>query len=349
MLIACRLDAASTLILFGFMQILTGLFYGLPMPVQPLKAVAVIMITRKLSGGILYGGGLAIGILMLFITLTGFLNWLVKVTPKSVVRGIQFGLGVSLASLALTQYVSAEGYKGYILSSLGFALALFWMGNRRYPPALFLIFLGALYALFFHSPEVNFQHAFGFALPKTYVPRAEDILQGFFLLTLPQLPLSISNSVIATHQTLRDLFPQKAVKVEKIGLTYSWMNLFNPFFSGIPTCHGAGGLAGHYAFGARTGGSVVIYGSLYLVVGFFFSRGFSEIVQVFPLPILGVILLLEGMTMMLFIRDIADSGYDLFICFLVALLAVGLPYGYGIGFLIGTLLYYLKIPRRVGK
>ncbi len=349
MLITCRLDAASTLILFGFLQILTGVYYGLPMPVQPLKAMAVIMITREYSGSILYGGGLAIGFLMLLLTLTGLLKWLVKVTPKSVVRGIQFGLGVSLASLALSRYVSSEGYRGYVLSSLGFAFALYWMGNRKYPPAVFLMILGGVYALFFHLPGINFQQAVGFALPKTHVPGLEDILQGFLLLSLPQLPLSITNSVIATHQTLRDLFPQRAPKVEKIGFTYSLMNLLNPFFSGIPTCHGAGGVAGHYVFGARTGGSVVIYGFLYLVVGFFFSRGFEEILRVFPLPILGVILLFEGIMMMLFIRDIADSRYDLFICLLVALLVVGLPYGYVIGFFIGSFLYYLKIPRGIGK
>src|SRR5205823_12080891 len=110
---------------------------------------------------------------------------------------------------------------------------------------------------------------------------------------LPQIPLSLGNSILATRQIGEDLFPQTRLTVRKIGLTYSLMNLVNPFFSGIPTCHGSGGMVGHYTFGARTGGSVVIYGSIYLVLGVFFSHAFSTAVYLFPLPVLGVILLFE--------------------------------------------------------
>ena len=43
--LASHLDGASVLIMFGAMQILTGLAYRMPMPVQPLKAMAAIVET----------------------------------------------------------------------------------------------------------------------------------------------------------------------------------------------------------------------------------------------------------------------------------------------------------------
>ena len=90
------------------------------MPVQPLKAMAAIVIAQNLPGNILYGGGLAIGITMMLLTVTGLIDWLVRVIPKSVIRGVQFGLGLKLASIALKNYVPADGIPGYWLATMGF-------------------------------------------------------------------------------------------------------------------------------------------------------------------------------------------------------------------------------------
>jgi len=100
-------------------------------------------------------------------------------------------------------------------------------------------------------------------------------------------------------------------------------------------------MAGHYTFGARTGGSVVLYGSLYLTLGLFFSGCFTQLIQKFPKPILGVLLAFEGLAMLLLVRDIASSKADLLIAMLVGLMAVGLPNGYAIGLISGTALAYL--------
>jgi len=342
MVLACHLDGAAALIMFGLMQIMTGLAYGIPMPVQPLKAMAVIMISQKLPGNLLYGAGLAIGLTMIFLTATGLLGWLARIIPKCVVRGIQLGLGIQLATLALKEYVKADGNYGYLIAALCFVLIIALRGSKRFPPSLFVILIGVVYALFFKMDLAKLGGAAGLALPQFHVPALSDILTGFLVLSLPQLPLSISNSVIATKQTVADLFPERAIGVRKIGITYSLMNLINPFFGGIPTCHGAGGLAGHYTFGARTGGSVIIYGSIYLLTGLVFGRGFEEIVKVFPMPVLGVILLFEGLALMSFIKDTVEEKGDLFIALIVAMMAVGLPQGYVIGLVTGTVIFYLK-------
>lgn len=348
MILVSGLDVASVLIMFGSMQILTGLFYGLPMPVQPLKAMAVIVITQKLSGSVLYGGGLAIGLLMFFLALTGLIDWIARVVPKSVVRGVQFGVGLQLATIALKNYVPAEGGIGYGLAALAFAVTLSLLGNRKYPPAPYVILLGLVYAYLFKLDVGGLLGSFSFRLPHLYFPTAQDLLTGFVVLALPQIPLSLGNSILATRQLVEDFFPDRSVSVRKISLTYSLMNLINPFLGGIPTCHGSGGIAGHYTFGARTGGSVVLYGSLYLLLGFFFSTGFKEVIQLFPQPILGVILLFEGLALMRLVRDETESKTNFAIVLMVGLVAVSLPYGYVIGLVLGTLLAYLAKRQLIG-
>ncbi len=344
MILAAGLPPTGVLTMFGAMQILTGVLYGLPIPVQPLKAMAVIVITQRLAPPILFGGGLAIGVLMLILALTGLVDWVARAVPKPVVRGIQFGLGLQLASLALTRYVTGEGTAGWILAAGGFLVTVALLGNRRYPPALLLIGLGVLYALTFRLDRGVWAHSFGFRLPHLTVPSPRDVLTGLVVLTLPQLPLSLGNSVLATTQVVSDLFPRQPVTVRRISLTYAAMNLVNPWFGGAPTCHGSGGVAGHYAFGARTGGSVVIAGSLYLLLGLLFSPGFSELIRLFPLPVLGVILAFEGVALMRLAQDISDP-VEFAVVLLVGVIVLGLPYGYLIGLIVGTALVRLRRPR----
>jgi MFS superfamily sulfate permease-like transporter len=341
MVLAAGLDAGSVFIMFGLAQIATGLVYGLPMPMQPLKAMAVIVIGQKLSGDVLFGGGLAIGVVMLLLVVTGGLSWLARVVPRCVVRGVQFGLGLSLASLALKNYVQADGLPGYVIAAVAFVAMLLLLGNRRVPGGLVVILLGVGYALVTRFDSLALAVSPSLALPQLHTPTWDDILTGFLVLSLPQLPLSLSNSVIATNQTIKDLFPEREIGVPKIGLTYSIANLIMPWFSGIPVCHGCGGIAGHYAFGARTGGAVIIYGSLYLLLGLFLSGQISHVIEVFPKPILGVVLLFEAVTLLLFIRDQAGSQRDLMIALLVAMIAFTLPQGYVVGLLVGTAIYYL--------
>jgi hypothetical protein len=341
MILIAKLDAASVLIMFGAMQVMTGLIYGMPMPAQPLKAMAVLVITQKLTGVTLYGGGLAIGIMMFVLAVTGLINWLARVVPKSVVRGIQFGLGMQLSLLALKEYIPADGRLGYALAAAAFVLTLFLLGNRRFPPAPFVILLGLTYAFAFKLQVGVLARSVSFHLPQLYLPSLHDVLIGLVLLAIPQLPLSLGNSILATRQIAEDLFPDRRIGVRKISLTYSLMNLINPFFGGVPTCHGSGGLAGHYAFGGRTGGSVVIYGAIYLTLGLFLSHGFQMAIELFPRPVLGVILAFEGLVLMRLVRDMAASKADFGVVLLVGLMCVGLPNGYVIGLVVGTAVAYM--------
>jgi MFS superfamily sulfate permease-like transporter len=339
-ILAAGLDSASVFTMFGLLQILTGVVYGLPMPIQPLKAMAVLVITQKFSGDVLYGAGLAIGITMLILTVSGGVNLLARWVPRCVTRGIQFGLGLSLASLALTKYVPATGWTGYALAAGAVLVMLALWNNRRVPPGLLVIALGVVYAIVTGLNSHVIVDGLALTLPQVHPPKLNDILTGFVVLALPQLPLSLSNSVIATEQTIRDLFPQRRVSVRKIGLTYSVINLVAPLLGGIPACHGYGGLAGHYTFGARTGGSVIIYGASYLALGLFFSKPLAEVLKVFPQPILGVVLLFEALALLGLIRDQAGSVRDLSIALLVGVVALTVPQGFIVALVFGTIVFY---------
>lgn len=340
MALAAKLDGASVLIVFGAMQVFAALVYRMPMPVQPLKAMAALVIAQKLPGNVLFGGGLAIGLAMLLLSTTGLIDWLARVIPGVVVRGIQLGLGLQLATLALKEYVRSDGWTGYGLAAAAFLTGLLFLGNRKVPAALLIVPMGLAYSLAFAGLGPQLAGAFGLHLPALHVPRLSDVLTGFVVLALPQIPLSLGNSVLATQKLAGDLFPDRPVTVRKIGFTYSLMNLVSPFFSGVPTCHGCGGMAGHYAFGARTGGSVVIYGLFLMAAGLFFGTGFEALIHLFPLPILGILLFFEALALMVLTRDVAGDRTDFTIALVTALAAALLPYGYLVGMLVGTFLHY---------
>lgn len=339
MILAAGLDAGGVLLMFGALQILTGLAYRMPMPVQPLKAMAALVIAQKLGGPTLYGGGLAIGLLMLGLTASGLLGWLARAIPVAVVRGVQFGLGLQLALLAGRDFVSQGGLPGYVLAAVAFVLVILLWGNRRWPAALAVVALGLAYAAVFDLNWTTLAGGVGWHRPQTHLPAWADVWTGFLVLALPQLPLSLGNSIFATERLAKDLFPDRAPSVRKLGFTYSFMNLAAPFFGGIPVCHGSGGMAGHYAFGARTGGSVILYGGGFVVAGLCFSGSFEQVVRLFPKSILGVLLFFEALALLRNVRDAGLSRNDWFVTLVVGLLACALPNGYVVGLIVGWALH----------
>jgi len=335
-ILASGVNPVNVLVMFGAAQIVSGLIYGIPMPVQPLKAVAALVIAGNIAGPTIFGAGLAIGLIMMILTTTGLLGRLASLIPKPVVRGIQLGLGFKLSILALSRFVPADGAQGYVLAGVGLLVAAGLLGRRKYPVALLLVGIGLFYAFLFGAKTPLLRSSFGFALPHITAFGMSDIVTGFLVLALPQIPLSIGNSILATKQVAHDLFPRERITVRRIGTTYSVLNLILPFAGGIPVCHGSGGLVGHHAFGARTSGSVIIYGSLYLVLGLFFGAGFRNVLAVFPLPILGVILLIQGLALIRLIGDTVGAKRDLAIALLVGIPAASMPYGFLIGMVAGT-------------
>lgn len=344
MIVASGLDPARTLLVFGAFQIATGIHYRIPMPVQPLKVVAAIVIAQRIPPEVLLGGGLAIGLLMLVLTGTGLLDWIARVVPHVVIRGLQLGLGLQLALVALRDFIPSLGAAGYLLAAVSGAIVLVLFGNRRVPPAPLVIAAGMIFALVAAEPALATLDRAAPVLPALHLPAWADVAAGFLLLALPQVPLSVGNSVLATRQLARDLFPERPpIAVRRIGFTYAAMNLVAPFVGGVPVCHGSGGMAGHHAHGGRTGGSVVIYGGFYVVLGLLSGGALGQIIAIFPRPMLGVLLLVEAVVLVRLLHDLPRRGADgLPLALGVGLTAVAVPYGYAIALILGTIAWRVR-------
>ena len=336
---ATGVDAAGVFVVFGLAQLGSGLMYGLPLPMQPLKAMAALAISQRLAPGVLFGGGLAIGLMMMGLSVSGALGWLARGIPQVVVRGLQGGLGVTLCWLALGTYVPSEGAVGYGLAGAAGLMVWGLRGQRRFPAALGVVLLGAVYGGLYRLDAGRLVEGWGWALPKVRWPEGGAVWAGLVVLALPQLPLSLANSVIATQRTVQDLFPGRGVGVGRLGMTYGIFNVVASCLGGVPVCHGCGGLVGHYALGGRSGGSVVIYGMLFLALGLGGSVAAGEWVQLFPKPILGVLLGLEGLALLGLLRDVWGSARSMGVAAVVGGCAVFLPQGYLIGMALGVLLW----------
>jgi MFS superfamily sulfate permease-like transporter len=289
----------------------------------------------------LAAGGLIVGATMLLLALTGGLTWIAAVVPKPVVRGIQVGLGLQLAQLALVRYVPRDGpFMGWGLGALSLLVVGLLLRNRRVPAALVVIALGMVVAA--ATWPAGAPAPFGLGLPTlpARLPNADDVASAALLLALPQLALSLGNSVLATRQVVADFFPERApLTVRKIGTTYGLMNLLSAPLGGLPVCHGSGGIAGHYAFGARTGGSIVLYGGFLVLAGLFLSSDPAAFQRLFPSAVLGALLLVEAVAILRLVGDLAYDRTGFVAAILVGLIAAFVPYGYAIGLVAGTIAY----------
>ncbi|MES2523767.1 MAG: putative sulfate/molybdate transporter [Gemmatimonadota bacterium] len=338
--IATGLDPTTTFVVYGALQILSGLVYRMPMPVQPLKAMAAIAIAGSVSPSLLAAGGLVVGAVMLLLALSGGLTWIASVVPKPIVRGIQVGLGLQLAQLALTRYVPKDGALGWALAAIALAIVALLIRSRRIPAALVVVALGFVVAAV--TWPAGLPSPFGLSLPQLpdRLPTNAEFVEGALLLALPQLALSLGNSVLATRQVVADFFPEREpLTVRRIGTTYALMNLLSAPLGGLPVCHGSGGIAGHFAFGARTGGSVVLYGAFLIAAGLFLSSDPAAFARLFPSAMLGALLLVEAIAILVLVRDQAGDKTAFIAAIACGLTAVFVPYGYAVALVVGTLAY----------
>ena len=346
-IVAAKLDAATVFLVYGALQLFTGLAYRIPMPVQPLKAVAALVIAGGISRDVLAAGGLTIGVLMLVLSVTGGLSWLQRAVPVVVVRGIQLGLGLQLGRLALERFVPQDGPGGFALAAVALALVLAVRDRPAVPAALLVLPLGFAWAAY----RWGSGPALGFVSPGggpawAQLANLTTLRDGFLVLALPQLALSLGNSVLATRQLAIDLFPSRSpIPLPRIGLTYAMMNLVSAPLGGIPVCHGSGGMAGHYAFGARTGGSVVIYGGFWLLAALLASADARALLALFPGPILGVLLVVEAVTLLSLVREVAGDRRSLTLALLLGLIAPSIPYGYAVALVGGTIAARFWLPQ----
>ena len=333
-----QMDPVGILVAFGVFKIFVGLYFRTPIPIQPMKAIGGMAIAHagSITPGMIWGSGIFTGLFWLLMGVTGAITWIEKVTTKPVVRGIMLGLGLSFIIEGLgmmrTQPIFAIG---------GVALTLLLLNSRRLPALLALLGYGIMVA-FIQRPELveELSHlSIRFRLPELTLGQIswKELLSGFVILGLPQAPLTLGNAIIATVAENNAHFPDRKVTAKTISLDHGFMNLISTCIGGVPMCHGAGGMAGHLRFGARTGGALVILGVIVLLIGLFLGDSIAFLLQAFPRPILGVILFFAGVELAMVVQDIRLKKQNLFVLLVTTGTAM---WNMGVAYLAGLILYY---------
>ncbi|KAL4950974.1 hypothetical protein BDW69DRAFT_171024 [Aspergillus filifer] len=305
---------ASTLIFSGIFNILTGLFFGIPLPVQPMKAIAAVAIARSFSPGSIAAAGIFVAAILFIGSITRLLEWFTRVIPIPVVKGIQVGAGLSLVMAACTTLRDLgwihPSWADNRLWAIGVFIALLLSNStfHRLPYALVVFVIGLVLAivrsaLSSHLPSFAFWH------PSIIIPTGHQWTHGAIDAGLGQLPLTTLNSVVAVVHLAADLLPSVSTpSVTAIGLSVSLMNFVGVWFGAMPVCHGSGGLAAQYRFGARSGASVIFLGAVKLLVGLLFGESLVNLLHRFPKALLAVMVIAAGLELVRVGESLNTSG-----------------------------------------
>jgi hypothetical protein len=328
MAIVSGLNLGHILLFFSAWYIITGLYYRMPVPVEPMKAIGAIVIAEGLSRMEIAASGMILGVGFLALGVFGGMKFIQQLVPRSVIRGIQLGLAMILVRTSMRFIV-----QDYAVAFVCLAIVIvFAIANRlrRIPDvsAIVVLLLGVgVGAMRFGLPHVTFMH-----LPDFALPAAGDFIRGAWVLAIPQAPLTLTNAVLATALLMKDLV-DRDVDPDALSKSIGLMNLTSVPFGGIPMCHGAGGLAAQYRFGARTGGSNIISGLILLPIAIFFAG--AEFIRIIPFGVFGALLVFVAIEL----GAHSLRTESALVTAAVAILA--LTTGMTVGFLVGMVLAYL--------
>jgi len=337
-----RMDPFGILLGFGACMVACGLFFRTPFPVQPMKAIGAVAAaqavqTATVTPAAIHAAALVTGLVWLVLGATGLSQRVARWVPAPVVTGVVLGLGLGFM-LEGVKLMSTQ----WLVAAVGGIGTFLLMGNRRFP-AMFAVLLFGLVVGAFQNPAALHALSQGtVTLPRLDLPLAHltsaDLFVGAILLALPQVPMTLGNAIIGITQENNRLFPHAPLTEGKVSVSTGLMNMFSAFVGGVPMCHGAGGMAGHVAFGARTGGAVVILGGILLVLAVFFSGSVQSLFGLLPSAVLGVILFITGSQLAVGAGALGeDRGQRLVV---LATAAVCL-WNVAIGFVVGSVLYVL--------
>lgn len=336
------LDPYGILFAFGVLMIASGFYYRTPFPVQPMKAIGAAATTQAaqtavVTAGAVYAAGLITGAVWLLLGLTGLTQKISKWVARPVLVGIILGLGFGFMLNGAEMMADDWWISGAIL-----LLTLVLLTNRVIP-AMFLLLVGGAALALYREPDLL--GALAETRPALRLPTLtlgdiswNDLLVGAVVLALPQIPLTLGNAILAVTEENNRLFEDRPVSERKVSISTGLMNLFGGLVGGVPMCHGAGGMAGHVRFGARTGGSLVILGTLLLVLALFFSDSVSVLFLIVPREVLGVILFLTGGQLALGSCDFSKDKGERFATLVTAGLSL---WNVGLGFVVGLACYHL--------
>lgn len=373
---AAQIAFGPALFFAGIFTASLALYFNIPIPVQPMKTIAAVAIAEKYSNAQILAAGIVMGAIVLVLAATNIITLVTRWVPLSVVRGIQLGVGVSVMisgfksayvpTLTLEAATDSSGFmastgngvvwfgvdSAFVSLVLG-ALCIVFVRSKRVPVALLLFLYGIVIAVYqyyrlkdeFHLPSLKLGP--DFVAP--VVPTAYDFKTAFVYLVLPQLPVTLLNSVVALEKLATDLFPKhhEPASVRRICFSIAGGNLLFAWFGMLPVCHGAGGLASQHGFGARSSLAMAFLGCFKLSVALLFGSTCVSLLQpgIFPHSVLGVMLIFSGVSLATVGLQVdTDNHEDVLLLLLTAGGCLGRNTGAGfvLGFVAHLLLLLLR-------
>ncbi|EMA35472.1 putative sulfate/molybdate transporter [Halobiforma nitratireducens] len=310
---------------FGVFQIVWGLYYGLPLSVEPMKALVGLAIVGSLSYPELAAAGLLAGGVLLVVGQFGLVGRLQRVVGEPVVRGVQLAVALLLLEAAVGLSVDAP-----VVALGGFAVvAAFALVGYRQASVLVVLALGGVAAVAtagVPTPRVPTVGVFPAGTPAFTGPPLEG--------TIAQLGMTIGNAAIATALLCGDLY-NRDVSADSLSKSMGATCLAAVPIGGVPMCHGSGGLAGKYAFGARTGGANVLLGLGYLALALVTA---GALLAAFPVALLGVLLVVVALELGRAAFAPVSDGRSLALVIGVGVL--GLAVNVGLAFVLGAVAFW---------
>jgi len=363
------LDPLGVFFSIGAFYIISGTYFGITVPVQPMKVIGAYTIATAMSADQILASSLLMATFLLIIGLTGGIDIIRKITPISVIRGVQLSTGALLISGGIKLVMGISRFQRLhdavepnlsiqalgpipvtlVVGGVSGILTLLLLDNRRFPAGLIIV-LGGIVTGLALGAKINLPGLkVGFFLPQIFslgFPKQADFTFAFFALVLPQLPMTLGNAVLAYTDLSKTYFGDRSAKLtnRKACVSMALANFFSFSLGGMPMCHGAGGLAAHYRFGARTAGSNLMIGLLFVALAILLGDDIIVLLNLLPLSILGVLLVFAGSQLTLTIMDLKHRK-DYFVATLILgiTLASNLAAGFIAGMGVALLLKWKKL------
>jgi sulfate permease, SulP family len=305
------LDAGAVLLAAGLLVVASGAYFGVPFPVQPLKALTAVAVAEVLSPGVIHAAGFEIGAFLLILSIRGVAAGLARLFTKPVVRALQVGVGLllmltayRLASDPPQVFVGSPASPWPLVLAAGAFLGVAWAARRKlYGAASLLLAAGTVAVWAAARPALA---APAFHLPHIAFPTGSQFGTAFFLLVIPQLPLTFGNAVVAVNDLAHEYFGPRARRVSPTAVCISCGvgNGVSATLGGMPMCHGAGGLTAHVRLGARSARMNLILGSVLIAVGLFFAPQVPALLGLLPIWVLAGFLAYAGVRHALLVSDL---------------------------------------------
>lgn len=341
----------------GLFYILSGIYFGITVPVQPMKVIGAYAIARSLTPDQILAATFLMGAILLIVGLTGAIDAIRRWTPDSVIRGVQLSTGALLIASGVKFVIGTSRFQqlqnaaepwlslqalgpvpiGLVIGIAGGLVTLLLIDSKKFPAGLIVVAGGLVAGLLLGARTGLGPESFSFHLPSFLpygFPARADFSFALLVLVLPQLPMTLGNAVLAYTDLSRQYFDARSAKVtnRKACVSMALANFFSFCTGGMPLCHGAGGLAAHYRFGARTAGSNLIIGLIFAVLAIALGNSIVDFFKMLPMSVLGILLIFAGAQLALTIMDLKERR-DFFVAAII--LGITLASNLAAGFITG--------------